>query len=288
MIDLCTLGDLSWLIVLPVPHIPLKGDIMLVKGVERLLGNDAAIVSFMAARLGMHCRLLPTNAIARHDGQPLINMLQQAGVDISLVDADGTFTPATFFLSHIASDDKAAIIEKYAFHCSVAPDWDPNCTFAYIDLYEEHLDERLTFLDAWSRTNVRCLVNLSASHLEEKVSLLAHISSIDTIQMRGSRNVDEAHVWGRLVFQSCNAKAVVITLGSVGAVLVDQHSSYFIPAEPVHAVRAIGTGASFTAGFISALARGATYRDAVGFACKHAANFCTATMNPLEVIKLKR
>ena len=51
MIDLCTVGDLSWLIVLPVPRIPHQGDIMMVKGVERLLGNDAAIVSFMAARL---------------------------------------------------------------------------------------------------------------------------------------------------------------------------------------------------------------------------------------------
>ena len=285
MIDLCTVGDLSWLIVLPVPHIPHQGEMVMVKRGERLLGNDAAIVSFMGACLGMHCCLLPTNAIAQHDGQPLINMLQQAGVDTSLVDTDGTFTPATFFLSHVASDDRATIIEEYAFHCTVAPDWSPNCTFAYIDLYEEHLAERLAFLHAWSQTNVRCLVNLSASHLEEKVRLLAHISSIDTIQMRGSGSVDEAHVWGRHILELCNTKAVVITLGSVGAVLVDLHGSYFIPAEPIQTVRTVGAGASFTAGFISALTSGATYQNAVEFACKHAANFCTATMNPLEAIK---
>jgi sugar/nucleoside kinase (ribokinase family) len=285
MIDLCTVGDLSWLIVLPVPHIPLQGEIMTVKRGERLLGNDAAIVSFMAARLGMRCCLLPTNAIARHDGLPLIDMLQQADVDTSLVDTNGIFTPATFFLSHIASDNRTAITEEYTFHCSVTPDWYPHCTFAYIDLYEEHLDERLTLLHACSQTNVRCLVNLSASHLGEKVNLLAHTSSIDTIQMRGSGSVDDAHAWGRLVLRLCNTKAVVITLGSVGAVLVDQHDSYFIPAESIHAVRTIGAGASFTAGFISALVSGATYRDAAEFASKHAANFCTATMNPLEVTK---
>ena len=285
MIDLCTVGDLSWLVALPVPRMPLQGDIMMIKDIERLLGNDAAVVSLMAARLGMHCRLLPTNAIAQHDGLPLIDMLQQEGVDISLVDTNGTFTPTTFFLSRIASDDRAAIIEEYAFHCSVAPDWHPNSTFAYIDLYEEHLNERLTFLHAWSQTNVRCLVNLSASHLEEKVRLLAHISSIDTIQMRGSGSIDEAHAWGRLVLQLCNTKAVVITLGNVGVVLVDQHGSYFTPAEPIHAVRTIGAGASFTAGFVSALAGGVAHRDAVEFACKQAANFCTATMNPLEVIR---
>jgi sugar/nucleoside kinase (ribokinase family) len=285
MIDLCTVGDLNWLIVLPVSHIPRQGEILMVKRGEHLLGNDAAIVSLMAARLGMQCRLLATNAIAQHDGQPLIDMLQQEGVDTSLVDTDGAFTPATFFFSCIASDERAAIVEEHAFHCSVAPDWHPNCTFAYIDLYEEHLDERLAFLHAWSQTNVRCLINLSASHLEEKVRCLAHISSIDTIQMRGSGSVDEAHAWGRRVFQLCDTKVVVITLGSVGAVLVDQHGSHLIPAEPVHPVRTVSAGATFIAGFISALAGGATYRDAVGFACKHAANFCTATMNPLEVIK---
>ncbi len=285
MIDLCTVGDLSWLIVWPVSHIPLQGDVVTAKRGERLLGNDAAVVSLMGTYLGMHCRLLPTNAIARHDGLPLVEMLQRAGVDTSLVNTDGDFTPTTFFLSCIASDDRAAIIEECAFHCSVTPDWYPNCTFAYIDLYEEHLDERLAFLHAWSQTNVRCLVNLSASHLEEKVRLLEHISSIDTIQMRGSGSVDDAHVRGRLVFQLCNPKAVVITLGRVGAVLVDQHDSYFIPAEPVRSLRTIGAGASFTAGFISALASGATYPEAVGFASKHAANFCTDPINPLEVIK---
>ncbi len=281
MIDLCTVGDLSWLIVLPVSHIPLQGDVVTAKRGERLLGNDAAVVSLMGTYLGMHCRL----AIARHDGLPLVDMLQRAGVDTSLVDTNSDFTPTTFFLSRIASDDRTAITEEYAFHCSVTPDWYPNCTFAYIDLYKEHLDERLAFLHAWSQTNVRCLVNLSASHLEEKVRLLEHISPIDTIQMRGSGSVDDAHVRGRLAFQLCNPKAVVITLGSVGAVLVDQHDSYFIPTEPVHSLRTIGAGASFTAGFISALAGGATYRDAVRFASKHAANFCTAPINPLEVIK---
>lgn len=284
MMNLCAVGDLSWLIVLSVPHMPLQGEIMMARRSERLLGNDATIVSLMGTRLGMHCRLLPTNAIAQHDGQPLIAMLQQAGVDTSLVDTNGTFTPATFFLSRIASDDRAVIVEECAFHCSVAPDWYPNCTFAYIDLYEEHLDERLAFLHAWSRANVRCVVNLSASQLEEKVSLLARVPSIDTVQMRGSGSVDEARAWGRHVFQSCETKAVVITLGSVGVVLVDQRDSYFIPAARIHVVRTIGAGASFTAGFIAALSGGATYHDAVKFASRYAASFCMATMNPIEVM----
>jgi ribokinase len=285
MIDLCTVGDLSWLIVLAVPHMPLQGETMMARRGERLLGNDAAIVALMVTRLGMRSCLLPTNVIAQHDGLPLLNMLQQAGVDTSLIDTNGIFTPVTYFISRIASDDRAAIVEEGTFQCSVAPDWYPNCTFAYIDLYEEHLNERLAFLHTWSQANVRCVVNLSASNLEEKVSLLARVPSIDTIQMRGSGSVDEAHAWGRQVFQRCETKAVVITLGSVGAVLVDKRDSYFIPAARIHTVRTIGAGASFTAGFISALSGGATYHDAVKFASRYAASFCMATMNPIEVMR---
>ncbi|HEY1350574.1 MAG TPA: hypothetical protein VGF67_13200 [Ktedonobacteraceae bacterium] len=63
MIDLCAIGDLNWLIVLPVPHFPVAGEVVQVQHVERLPGNDATIVSFQAACLGRRCCLLATNAI---------------------------------------------------------------------------------------------------------------------------------------------------------------------------------------------------------------------------------
>src|SRR5262249_19754504 len=106
--------------------------------------------------------------------------------------------------------------------------------------YDHYLDEHLAFLRTWSQTNVRCLVNLSTSRIEEKVSLLAHISSIDTIQIRGSGSINDAYFLGHHILQSCNTRAVVITLGNVGAMLVDQHDAHFVPAEPVQAVRTIG------------------------------------------------
>jgi sugar/nucleoside kinase (ribokinase family) len=77
----------------------------------------------------------------------------------------------------------------------------------------------------------------------------------------------------------------VITLGSIGAVLVDQHEAYYIPAEPIRPLRTIGAGASFAAGFLYALSQGATYQDAAIFASKNAAIFCTLEKNPLEVMK---
>lgn len=283
MIDLCAVGDLKWLIILSVSRFPRPGEMTLVTGIERLIGNDAAIVSLLASRLGMRCRLLPTNAIARNDGQLLIDLLQRNGVDVSLIDAEGLVTPITFCLSQAASDERTWLVENCAFRDPIALNRPPDCIFAYLDLYEEHLEERLALLHKWSQANVRCLINLSSSHLEEKVHLLSQLPSIDTIQMRGSHGVKEACTWGRHIFQICHAKALVITLGEEGAVLIDQFGEYFIEAECIQPLRTIGAGASFATGFLYALSLGRTYQEAAIYASKHAANFCTSGENPLEV-----
>jgi ribokinase len=281
VIDLCVVGDLKWLVVLSMPRVPLLGEGTVVRGIQRLLGNDAAIVSLLAARLGLRCQLLATNTIAMHDGQPLIDLLQHEGIDISRVDTGGGTTPTTFLLSSADSDERTWMIEEHAFH-HPTPDLLPTSRFAYIDVYEEHMEERLALIERWSRANVRCLVNLSATHIEEKSQLLAHIPSIDTIQIGGNIGVEEAHIWGRRIFQMCNARAVIITLGSLGAVLVDEHDSYYVPAEPIQPLRTIGAGASFAAGFLFELAQDTTYREAVVFASKHAARFCILENNPLD------
>jgi sugar/nucleoside kinase (ribokinase family) len=284
MIDLCAVGDLSWLVVLSVPHIPLLGEEMALRGIERLLGNDAPIVCLLASRLGLRCHLLATNTIAIHNGQPLIDMLQQARVNTSLVNTRGVTTPTTFFLLLVDSDERACLVEDCSFRDPI-PRSLPACRLAYIDLYEEHMEERLALIQRWSQTNVHCLVNLSATHIEEKVNLLAHIPSLDILQIGGSWSVKEAYIRGSRILQMCHAQAVIITLGRLGAVLVDQQSDYYIPAEPIQPLRTVGAGASFTAGFLSALVEDATYRDAAIFASKYAASFCTLEKNPLDVMK---
>jgi sugar/nucleoside kinase (ribokinase family) len=280
MIDLCVVGDLHWLIVLSTP--PREGTG--VKNIERLLGNDAAIVSILATRLGLSCHLLTTNAIAVCDGQPLIDILQQEGVDISLVDTGGVTTPTTFLILNVDSDERVLLADDYAFR-NLTSDPLPASKFAYIDFYEGHAEERLALIQKWSQANVHCLVNLSASYIEEKAKLLTRIPSVDTLQIGGNWSVDESRIRGSHILQMCNARAVVITLGSLGTVLVDQHNDYYIPAEPIQPLRTIGAGASFAAGFLSALAQNATYKDAAIFANRYAAIFCTLEKNPLDAMK---
>jgi sugar/nucleoside kinase (ribokinase family) len=285
MIDLCAVGDIHWLLVLSVPRIPLPGEMLLVKTVERLPGNDATIVSLQAASLGRACCLLATNAIALHDGRLLIEKLQRAGVDTSLIDTGAAFTPATFFLQHLSLDERVGLTEDSAFRRTLSPDQLPPCRFAYVDLYDEHFTERLALLQHWSQAGVRVLVNLSASHPEEKIAQLAALPAIDTVQMRGQGSVQEALRWGQRLQQQCRAQALLMTLGGVGMVLVEPHTSCFVAAEPVQPLRTIGAGASFSAGFLSALLGGSTYQEAALFASRHAATFCTSISNPLEVVR---
>lgn len=285
MIDLCAVGDLKWLLILSVPRFPPSGEMTPVTGMTRQMGNDAAIVSLQAARLGMRSRLVPTNALARPDGQPLIDLLQRDGVDISTLNTEGMTTPITFCLSQAITDERTWLVEDCAFQYNSMLDQPPDFPFAYLDLYEEYLAERLALLRRWSEAHVRCLVNLSASRLEEKVRQLAQLPFLDTIQMRGSGSLDDARSLGRAALQSCKARAVVVTLGADGVILLDQRHEYFIAAERIQPVRTIGAGASFAAGFLSALREGAIYQDAAAFASRHAARFCTASENPVEVMR---
>src|SRR5947209_15481784 len=111
MIDLCAVGDLKWLVILSVSRFPLPGEMTPVTAIERQIGNDAAIVSLLAARLGMRCRLVPTNTLAQDDGQPLIDLLQRGGVDVSSIEVAGVSTPNTFCLSQAVTDERTWLVE---------------------------------------------------------------------------------------------------------------------------------------------------------------------------------
>lgn len=278
MIDLCVVGDLHWLIMLSIPS--KQGT--RAKSIERLLGNDAAIVSLLASRLGLRSSLLATNAIATTDGQPLIDLLKKEGVDVSRIETGGVVTPTTFLILREDVDERIFLADDYAF-CNLSSRPLPTSRFAYIDFYEGNTEERLRLIQNWSQTNVRCLINLSASSLEEKVRQLTRIPSLDMLQIGGQWDVEESRMQGKRIRKMCNARAVVITLGGLGAVLIEQDNDSYIPAEVIQPLRTVGAGASFAAGFLSGLAQGVTYKDAAILASKHAALFCTLASNPLDV-----
>ena len=282
MIDLCAIGDLKWLTILSVDHFPSPGITTMLTSIERLIGNDATIVAILTSREQMHCQLLPTNTISNQDDPLLIDFLRRAGVDTTYVRIEETVTPATYCILQPSNELRTWLVENSVFLSNFGSHEPFECKFTYLDLYDENLEERLTILKRWSKGKVRCLVNLSTTQHELKLRQLSYMA-VDTVQMSCNQSREDAMSFGRHAFQMCQTKAIVITLGEAGSVLVDQHDAYFIEAEPVKQRRMIGTGASYSAGFLLALKKGATYREAAESANKYAASFCASKDNLLQV-----
>lgn len=284
--DICVVGDLKRLLWLS-PTSPEDVSTRLVK-ITRLPGNDATIVALLAAQAGIRCCHLPTNAIARKDGQPLLALLQRAGVNTSFIDTDGPSTPLTIGVFDPILNERRWSIEPCPFRPFPSPP--PACTFAYIDLYDDYLQERFEILHSLSTSTGRSLINLSATNHQLKLTMLASLPQIDMIQMGSNGDLTTALEQARQARQVCNARAIVVTAGKHGAVLVEQspiqgmpYHEYVILAQPIQPLRTIGAGASFSAGFLQALHQNETYEEAVRAACRYAADFCTSPINSLEV-----
>ena len=71
------------------------------------------------------------------------------------------------------------------------------------------------------------------------------------------------------------ARAVVVTLGADGALVVEQGHVSHVPAVPVRPVDTTAAGDAFCGGLADALAAGATLEDAARRAVRVAAAACT-------------
>src|SRR5437660_9624835 len=232
--DICVVGDLKWLLWLSPTS--LEDETAQLVKMTRLPGNDATIVALLAAQAGMRCCHLPTNAIARKDGQPLLALLQRAGVNASFIDSDGPSTPLTIGMFDPMLNERRWSIEPCPFRPFSSPP--PACTFAYIDLYDDYLQERFETLRSLSTSTGRSLINLSATNHQLKLAMLASLLHIDTVQMGSNGDLTTALEQARQARQVCNARAIVVTAGKHGAVLVEQspiqgipHHEYVMPAQ---------------------------------------------------------
>jgi ribokinase len=71
------------------------------------------------------------------------------------------------------------------------------------------------------------------------------------------------------------ARAVVVTLGADGALVVEQGRASHVPAVPVRPVDTTAAGDAFCGGLADALAAGADLQDAARWAVRVAAAACT-------------
>ena len=236
-------------------------------------------------------------------GEILKDMLDENGVDTSLIVREGT-TPVTTMFVHEDGTRKSVTNEahRYSFHPEREPERftdaravilgslfrapfdDPETVFSVVRSAKEA--GQLVFADTK-------LPNFSSTGSDEIRDALAMTDYI-------TPNEDEAKYYTGKdrpeemadVFLRYGVKNVIIKLGRKGCYLKNAGEEYRLDARPVRAVDATGAGDHFIAGFVSELLRGKTQEEALRFAnacgaiCTTKVGAATALRNREQVLAL--
>jgi len=281
--DLCTIGDLMWLITLDINSFPIPGETTFVTATQKGVGNDAAIVSILASQMGLKTQLR-SNAISRSDGHPLLKLLITNKVDCSLISLTESHTPRNYFLREPTG--MRTWLPEINVHLPDVFSQPPiNAQFVYIDLYEEAIATRLDILSKLIRGKYRVFVNLSASSNANKLLMLESFKELEIVQTSANMSLDEAYVFAKYAFNKLTVEVFIITLGKTGSVICTKKGveRWLVNRKDARVLRTTGAGAAFSAGFIHALVKGHSYKEAHNIAGEKSLQFCLSQSDPFEV-----
>jgi ribokinase len=271
-------GSLNMDLVIRVPELPGPGETVSGGDLFRNPGGKGANQAVAAARLG--CRVAMVGCVGDDDaGRALLASLEADGVDRSRVRVVDGVPSGTAFIT-VSEDGENQIV--------VSPGANARLTEGDVAAAEAALRAaRVTLLQlevpleavaAAARTaGGRVVLNPAPVRdlPDELLGLLDVLvpNRVELAQLAGGpvpQTVDEAvRLAGRLP-----ARAVVVTLGADGALVVEDGQAGHVPAVPVRPVDTTAAGDAFCAGLADALAGGAGLRDAARRAVRVAAAAC--------------
>jgi ribokinase len=271
-------GSLNMDLVIRVPELPGPGETVSGGDLFRNPGGKGANQAVAAARLGR--RVAMVGCVGDDDaGRALLASLEADGVDRSRVRVVDGVPSGTAFIT-VSEDGENQIV--------VSPGANARLTEGDVAAAEAALRAaRVTLLQlevpleavaAAARTaGGRVVLNPAPVRdlPDELLGLLDVLvpNRVELAQLAGGpvpQTVDEAvRLAGRLP-----ARAVVVTLGADGALVVEDGQAGHVPAVPVRPVDTTAAGDAFCAGLADALAGGAGLRDAARRAVRVAAAAC--------------
>jgi ribokinase len=254
-------------------QLPVKGTTVSADEILITTGGKGANQAIAAAHWGAHVHFI--GAVGDDDnGKRLLDCLISHGVDtenvsvikgaasgqaIILVDHDGD----NFIVIHGGANLKVPCTVPSAIEISNG------------DVFVSQLETNLEALGAYAAfaRKQRALTILNPSPYQElPVSILANIdlivaNEIEAAQL-GRTPVEDVHTaqsCGSAIRRKNGIKAVIITLGAEGAVLVEEERSFHFPGYTVNAVDTQGAGDAFLGSLIAKLAQKAPIERAVSF-----------------------
>jgi ribokinase len=276
--EVAVVGSLNLDLVVRVARLPGPGETVVGDDVFRNPGGKGANQAVAAARLGR--RVAMVGRVGDDEaGRVLLGSLEADAVDTSQVKVLDGVPSGTAFIT-VSEDGENQIVVSPGANARLTPD-DVAAAGAALGgaaVTLLQLEVPLAAVAAAARTAGGTVVLNPAPVRDLPAELLAEAdvlvpNRVELAQLAGGtvpESVAEAvRLAGRLP-----ARAVVVTLGADGCLVVEDGDAAHVPAVPIRAVDSTAAGDAFCGGLADALAGGATLDEAARRAVRVAAAAC--------------
>jgi ribokinase len=275
--DVFVMGSINQDFVLKVERRPQPGETVTNAKLSTHNGGKGANQAAAAALLGASVAFLGRVGDDEF-GEPLVQALQEKGIDTSLVErASGNSTGAAFIT--VTPDGENAITVAPGANRSLTPEDVDAAADAigdarvFVAQMEIPVQSVLRAVEVAAEQGTRALVNLAPTFevprqlLEKLDPLVVNVHEAAFLLGREVERVDGA-LSAAPELLSSGPRSAVITIGEDGAVLADGESVDHLPAPEVEVVDTTGAGDAFVGALATQLARGASLREAVAYAVR--------------------
>ena len=268
------LGSVNADLVVNVDRLPSAGETVTGGTFSRHHGGKGANQAVAAARLGASVELV--GAVGADEfGQEARDHLAAEAVDVSaLIVVDGSPTGVAFILVDDAGENQIAVASgaNHEFDSSI---WDaapaPNATDVLVSCFEVGLDALIAGAERFAAAGALVLIN-PAPAVELPGALLATQPILVPNEGEAQALTGESDpVTAARVLAARSGAPVVVTLGDMGAVFVENGEFVRVAAPIVEAVDTTGAGDAFVGALAAELSAGRSLTEAVQFAV-HAAS----------------
>jgi sugar/nucleoside kinase (ribokinase family) len=215
-------------------------------------------------------------------GKMILNYLNTSGIDTSYIQVEkGTLGAIAIFML-LFGDNKRPLTYRLPTHHGWPPKFNDSTTSYLLDADLIHIAGYLHFPDLWTdeiptllmkckKQRIRTsldpqfpLTYLDPPWLSTLKPLLKHldillIDEFEALNITGTKSIQDA---GRLLLNE-GLTMVAIKLGPKGVFIKDENQELVVSTiKPKHFIDTIGAGDSFDAGFLHAVLRGYTLKDA--------------------------
>jgi sugar/nucleoside kinase (ribokinase family) len=246
----------------PIAHVPSAGELVMADGMLLTIGGCAANAAVDLAKMGVRSAIvgrLGTDVF----GRIVLEMLRDAGVDVSLVHASASAATSQTLIVNVAGQDRRFIHTFGANAEFCAADLPlarlASCKVLYLGGYllmPQLLQEDLvpifeTARAQGAKTVLDVALPRAGEYMSQLGKLLPHVdvflpNSHEAELITGCKDpVEQAET-----FQRLGARTTVITMGAAGAVLVGNGCRLRCSVFPIEYVDGSGGGDAFDAGYI--------------------------------------